>query len=144
METQIEPYLFFNGCSEEAINYYEKKIGAERQVLIRFADSPEELPEGMLSPGWENKVMHAAIRLGDSVIMLSDGCGPEDIKFQGFSLSIIIQEESELRRIFEALAEDGEVEMPLGQTFWSPLYGMLTDKFGLSWMLSLPDQSFGK
>ncbi len=133
----IEPYLFFGGRCEEALEFYESALGAKRVMLMRFEEAPDQPPEDMLAPGWEKKVMHAAIYIGDSMVMMSDGCGPEDGKFIGFRLSIGTDCEEESKQFFDALSEDGSVEMPLGKTFWSPCYGMCTDKFGVGWMVSV-------
>lgn len=136
----IEPYLFFNGRCEEAIEFYETALGAQRVMLMRFGEAPEQPPEGMLAPGWEKKVMHAAINIGECMVMMSDGCGTEDGKFDGFRLSICPENEGQAAKFFTALSEGGSVEMPLGKTFWSPCYGMCTDKFGVGWMVNLPGE----
>jgi PhnB protein len=132
----IQPYLFFNGRTEEAVEFYRNAVGAEVEMVIKFKDSPEPPPPGMLAPGWENKVMHCSFRVGQSTIMASDGCGSEPGGFNGFSLSIAVATEAEADRVFNALAEGGKVTMPLGKTFWSPRFGMLTDKFGIGWMVN--------
>ncbi len=137
MKTIIEPYLFFGGRCEEALEHYERIFGSKRVMLMRFGESPERPPEGMLAPGWENKVMHASFRIGDCMIMVSDGCGTGDDKFAGFRLSICPDNEGEAKRIFDLLAEGGSIEMPLGKTFWSPCYGMCTDRFGVGWMMNV-------
>jgi PhnB protein len=135
--TLIQPYLFFGGRCEEALEFYRGAIGAEVQMLMRYKEAPEQPPEGMLAEGFGDKVMHAAFRVGDSTLMASDGCGPDDCKFGGFSLSITVRTEAEADAKFAALAERGTVTMPLGQTFWAPKFGMLTDRFGLGWMINL-------
>jgi PhnB protein len=132
----IEPYLFFKGRCEEAIQFYQKALGAEVQMMMRFKESPEPPPPGMTPPGWENKIMHASLRIGETVVMASDGCG-ESEAFQGFSLSITVPAEADADRVFAALAEGGQVTMPLGKTFWSPRFGMLQDKFGVGWMVGV-------
>jgi PhnB protein len=132
----IEPYLFFGGKCEEAVAFYKKALGAEVLMMMRYKDSPEPHPEGMLPPGFENKVMHTTLRIGKSNVMASDGCG-ESASFAGFSLSIAVQTEAEADRAFAALSEGGSVMMPLAKTFWSPKFGMLTDKFGVGWMVSV-------
>ncbi len=133
----VEPYLFFGGRCEEAVEFYESALGAKRVMLMRFDEAPEAPPEGMLAPGWEKKVMHAAIYVGETMVMMSDSCGPEAASFNGFRLSIGTADEDEAKRFFDALAAGGSVEMPLGKTFWSPCYGMCTDKFGVGWMVSV-------
>lgn len=139
MSTFIQPYLFFGGRCEEALAFYQSTIGAEREMLMRYSDSPEPMPPGMIPPGYENKVMHASFKVGASVIMASDGCGGEESAgFRAFSLSISVATEAEADRVFNALADGGEVTLPLGKTFWSPRFGMLKDKFGMGWMISVP------
>jgi PhnB protein len=133
----IEPYLFFNGRCEEALEFYENTLGAKRVMLMRFDEAPDSPPEGMLPADWGQKVMHASLRVGECMVMMSDGCGPQDGGFHGFSLSIAPPDEAEARRIFGALANGGTVQMALDKTFWSPCYGMLTDRFGLSWMINV-------
>lgn len=133
---QIQTYLFFGGRCEEAIEFYRKHLGAEVQLLMRNKDSPEPHAPGMLPPGSDNKIMHATLRIGESALMLSDGlCKGEH--FDGFSLSLNPADRGEAERIFAALSEGGQVRMPLTKTFWSPLFGMLTDRFGVGWMISL-------
>ena len=132
----IEPYLFFNGRCEEAVKFYQKALGAELQMMMRYKESPEPLPPGMTPPNWGDKVMHASLKIGSTVVMASDGCG-EGTKFEGFSLSISVNTEAEAKKIFTALGEGGQVKMPLTKTFWSPCFGMLEDKFGLGWMVSI-------
>lgn len=134
--TFIQPYLFFGGRCEEAVEFYRAVLGAEVEMLMRYEDSPEQPPEGMLAAGYENKVMHASFRIGSTTIMASDGCG-EAPGFRGFSLSLTVPDEAECDRVFAALADGGEVMMPLGKTFWSPRFGMLTDRYGLGWMITV-------
>jgi PhnB protein len=133
----IEPYLFFNGCCEEAIEFYKKALGAEVLMTMRYKDSPEPPPPGMVPAGWDNKIMHTTLRIGDASLMASDGCsdGPN---FKGFSLSLTAANEADAGRKFAALSEGGEVQMALGKTFWSPCFGMVTDRFGVGWMVSVP------
>jgi PhnB protein len=146
-DTLLQPYLFFGGRCEEAIEFYRRALGAEVLMLIRFEDSPEPTPEGMLQRGMEKNVMHGSLRVGDATFMVSDGCGSEPANFDGFSLSLTLPSEAQLDRAFDALAESGEVRMPLGKTFWSPRFGMVKDKFGVGWMLTLPideEQDFSR
>lgn len=131
----IEPYLFFEGRCEEALEFYRRALGAEVTMLLRYKESPDPPPPGMLPPGNEDKVMHASMRIGDTVVMASDGMCSGQAKFEGFSLSISLAAEAEATRLFAALAEGGEVRMPLAKTFFSPCFGMVTDRFGLGWML---------
>jgi len=128
----IQPYLFFDGRCEEAINFYRGALGAEVTMLVRFKDSPEPAQN---PPGNENKVMHASIRIGDSTVLASDGDCQGKPSFQGFSLSLTAANEAEAKRLFGALAEGGQVQMPLAKTFFSPSFGMVADKFGVAWMV---------
>ena len=134
---RVEPYLFFNGRCEEAVEFYQKTLAAEVAMLMRFKDSPEPHAPGMLPPGSENKVMHASFRVGDTTVMASDGFCKGQTDFQGFSLSLTVTHEADADRIFAGLADGGQVQMPLNKTFWSPRFGMVTDRFGLGWMISV-------
>ena len=132
---RVEPYLFFEGRCEEAIEFYRKALGAEVTALIRYKESPEPPPPGKVPPGSENKVLHSNLRIGETMVMASDGfCGGKP-SFQGFSLSVTAPSEAEARRMFNALADGGQVQMPLGKTFFSPCFGMVADRFGVSWMI---------
>ncbi|TAK44768.1 MAG: VOC family protein [Betaproteobacteria bacterium] len=132
---QIQSYLFFDGRCEEALEYYRKALGAELMMLIRNRESPEPPAPGMLPPGSENKVMHASLRIGDSVVMASDGHCRGQPSFQGFSLSLTVPDEARADQLFAALADGGQVQMPLAKTFFSPRFGMVADRFGVSWMV---------
>lgn len=136
MSTKIEPYLTFGGRCEEAMAFYTKALGATVEMAMRFSESPEPMPEGMVPPGFENKIMHASIMIGESRVMLSDGCG-DATEYTGFSLSVSVATEAEADAAFNALADGGTVTMPMEKTFWSPKFGMLTDRFGVSWMVSV-------
>jgi PhnB protein len=133
----IQPYLFFSGRCEEAIEFYRKAIGAEVDMVLHFNESPAPMPPGVLQEGFEAKVMHASFRVGDATILCSDGCD-DKTAFSGFSLALYVSTEADADRAFGALAEEGEVQMPLAKTFWSPRYGMVKDKFGISWMVMVP------
>jgi PhnB protein len=132
----IQPYLFFNGRCDEAVEFYRKALGAEVEMLMRYKESPEPPKPGMIPPGWENKVMHTSLRIGETVVMASDGCG-EKGNFEGFSLSLSVPNEAEADRAFAELSAGGQVRMPLTKTFWSPRFGMLQDRFGIGWMISV-------
>ena len=132
----IEPYLFFNGRCEEAIEFYKNALGAEVLMLMRYKESPEPPPPGMVPAGWDNKIMHSHLRVGNANIMASDG-GSEGLNFQGFSLSLAVTNEAEAKRVFEALSDGGQVRMPLTKTFWSPCFGMAADRFGVGWMVTV-------
>ena len=133
----IQPYLFFGGRCEEALEFYKTNLGAQVDILLYYKDSPEKIPADRLTPGFEEKVMHSAFRIGKAQLMASDGCG-DTPSFAGFSLSLELSTQLEAERIFAALSNGGEVTMPLTQTFWSPCFGMLTDRFGLGWMITIP------
>ena len=137
-KTLVQPYLFFGGRCEEALTFYRTAIGAEVDMVMHFNESPEPAPPGRLAEGFENKVMHASFRVGESTVMASDGCSPQDGNFDGFSLSLSVPTEADADRVFAALSEGGSVTMPLGKTFWSPRFGMLKDRFGLGWMIIVP------
>jgi PhnB protein len=132
---RVEPYLFFDGRCEEAIEFYRKALGAEVTMLMRYKESPEPPPPGMIPPGSENKVMHSNLRIGETMVMASDGNCQGKPSFQGFSLSVTAPNEAEAKRMFAALADGGQVQMPLGKTFFSPCFGMVADRFGVSWMI---------
>jgi PhnB protein len=132
--TLVQPYLFFGGRCEEALEFYRSAIGAEVQRLMRFKESPE--PHG-LPDCFDDKIMHASVRIGKTTLMASDGQCEGDQNFDGFSLSITVPDVTEAERVFAALAEGGLVVTPLEKTFWSPKFGMLQDRFGVSWMVSV-------
>ena len=131
----VQPYLFFNGCCEEAVEFYRKALGAKVEMMMRFKDSPEPPPPGQVPPGFDNKIMHTSLRVGSTVIMASDGCSADKPGFQGFSLALTVGSEAEADRAFAALAEGGQVTMPLEKTFWSQRFGMLEDRYGVGWMV---------
>ncbi len=133
--TLIQPYLFFGGRCEEALEFYRTALGAQVEMLMHYKDSPEPTPPGMLPPGFENKVMHATFHIGGSTLMASDGC-KEGQGFDGFSLSLVVPSAAEADKAFAALSAGGQVKMPLAKTFWSPRFGMVTDRFGIGWMVS--------
>jgi len=137
MPAQVQPYLFFNGNCEEALSFYKQTVGAQVDFMMRYKESPDPMP-GM-KPGFDDKVMHVTFRIGDSTLMGADDC-MSDRKFDGFSLSLALPTEADARRAFDALAAGGQVIMPLMKTFWSPCFGMLTDKFGLGWMVTVAGQ----
>ena len=132
---QVQPYLFFDGRCEEAVEFYRSALGAEVVMLMRFKDSPEPPSPGMVPPGAENKVMHAALRIGDAMVLASDGRCLGQPSFQGFALSLTAANEAEANRLFASLAEGGQMQMPLAKTFFSPRFGMVADRFGVSWMV---------
>lgn len=132
---QVNPYLFFDGRCDEAMEFYRQALGAEVTTLMRFKDSPEPPRPGMVPPGAENKVMHASFRIGDTTVMASDGRCMGQPSFEGFALTLTLPDEAEADRLFAALGEGGQVQMPLTTTFFSPRFGMVADRFGVSWMI---------
>lgn len=133
------PYLFFDGRCEEAIGFYKQALGAEVEAMMRFKESPEPPPPGAVAPGSEDKIMHACLRINGANVMASDGCcAGEPLKFEGFSLSVNAKDEAEADRMFSALADGGEVRMPMDKTFFARRFGMVADKFGVGWMIIVP------
>jgi PhnB protein len=131
---EVQPYLFFNGRCEEAVNFYREALGAEVVTLMRFKDQPDE--SCMIPPGSENKVMHASLRIGETTLMASDGQSTGQPEFKGFSLSITAPDDAGAERLFAALADGGQVQMPLTKTSWTSRFGMVADRFGVSWMVT--------
>jgi PhnB protein len=132
---QVQPYLFFDGRCEEAVEFYRSALGAEVTMLMRFKDSPEPLEPGMVPPGAGDKVMHVSFRIGETTVLASDGRCEGRPSFQGFSLSLTVPNEAEAERLFASLAEGGQVQMPLTRTFFSSRFGMVADRYGVSWMI---------
>jgi PhnB protein len=132
MQTQI--YLFFDGRTEEALDFYKKTLGVEVEMLMHFKDAPEPAKEGC-APASLDKVMHSSFKLGDQRVMASDGRAEGKPNFQGFALSLAVKDEAEAEKVFNALAQGGQVQQPLIQTFFSPKFGMVQDKFGVGWMV---------
>ena len=137
----VSPYINFDGRCEEAIEFYKKALGAEVMMLMRFKDNPEPPPPGTHPPGVENKVMHSTLRIGNSIVLASDGRCSGKLNFDGFALSLSATAPADADRWFNALSEGGRVEMPIGKTFFSPRFGMVVDKFGVFWMVIVqPDR----
>jgi PhnB protein len=129
---QVQPYLFFDGRCDEAVEFYTAKLGAKVEMLMRFKENPEPAAN---PPGAGEKVMHCAFRVGDTQVMASDGNCAGKPSFQGFSLALTARDEADAKRLFAALGEGGQVQMPLAKTFFSPAFGMVADRFGVSWMV---------
>ena len=129
---QVQPYLFFDGRCEEAVEFYRRALGAEVTMLMRFKESPD--PAGVPAGG-EDKVMHMSFRIGESTVLASDGQCLGGPTFQGFSLSLTVPNDAEAERLFASLADGGQVQMPLMKTFFSPRFGMVADRFGVAWMI---------
>jgi len=137
----VQSYLFFEGRCEEALDFYRGTLGAEVTMMMRYKDSPEPPPPDTLPPASEDKIMHASFRVGDTTLMASDGMCSGQPGFQGFSLALTVPNEAEADRVFTALADGGQVRMPLAKTFFSPRFGMVVDCFGMSWMIVVAEQS---
>jgi PhnB protein len=132
---QVQPYLSFEGRCEEAINFYKAALGAEVIMMMRFKEAPDQ---SMMTPGTDEKIMHASLRIGDSTVMASDGQCMGKAIFQGISLSLTTGTDAEAKRLFNALADGGNVHMPLAKTFFATSFGVVADKFGVSWMVYVP------
>lgn len=132
---QLQPYVHFNGRCEEAIEFYKKAVGAQVNMLMRFKEMPASCGPSAITPGTENKVMHANLRIGDSVVLVSDGQCTGTTKFDGFSLTLTVSSDAEAEKMFNGLAEGGKVCMPLQKTFFASKFGMVNDRFGVPWMV---------
>jgi PhnB protein len=129
---QVQPYLFFDGRCDEAVEFYQSALGAEVTMLMRFKDSPDP---GMCPAGAQDKVMHASLRIGDSTVLASDGRCEGRPSFEGFALSLTVPDDVAAERLFAALGDGGQVQMPLAKTFFASRFGMVADRFGVSWMV---------
>ena len=138
---QVQPYLFFDGKCEEALDFYRRALDAKVVTLMRFKDNPEPPQPGMIPPGSENKVMHTSFRIGDTTLMASDGRNTGHPNFQGISLSLTASNDAEAERLFAALQDGGKVQMPMTKTFFSSRFGMVADRFGVSWMIIVTPQT---
>src|SRR5262249_44592657 len=132
---QVQPYLFFDGRAEEAVEFYRKALGANVNMMMRFKESPEKPPPGTMPAGSENKIMHASFNIGETLVMASDGHCAGKPNFQGFSLSISAPDVATADRMFKALSDGGQVTQPQTKTFFSERFGMVTDRFGVGWMV---------
>lgn len=137
---QVQPYLFFDGRCEEALEFYCSVLDAKVEMLMRYNESPETPPPGVVPAGFEDKVMHASLRIGDSTVMAADDCTLQVSSFQGFRLTLSVADEAEAEKRFAALADGGQVNMPLAKTFFAPRFGMLVDRFGVAWMVIVSPQ----
>ncbi len=135
---QVTPYLTFNGRCREALDFYRQALGAEVMFQMAFKDTPPPPDPAMRPPGSDDMIAHVSFKIGETVIMATDGCPTETSKFDGFNLSLQPDGPAEAERLFAALSEGGEVRMPMGKTFFSPAFGMLADKFGVRWMVYVP------
>jgi len=133
--TKIEPYIFYEGRAEEAIEFYKQALGAQVEMIMRYSESPDPPPPDMVKPGSENKIMHSSITVDGQRIMISDGGCSGESKIGGFSVSLSVGSEADAKRYFEGLSEGGQVQLPITATFFSPCFGMVQDKFGVGWMV---------
>jgi PhnB protein len=139
---QVQAYLNFDGRCEEAIEFYRRALGAEVEMIMHYKDSPEKPQPGMYPPGSENKILHSSFRVGDTTIMASDCECEGRPTFQGISLAITPPTVAIAEKLFAALGDGGKVQMPMTKTFFSPSFGMVADRFGVSWMVYVaPAQS---
>lgn len=136
----IQAYLHFDGRCEQALAFYRKVLGAELDMMMRYKESPEPPPPGMVPPDWGDKIMHSSMRIGDSVVMAADDCTGGPGGTHGCQLVLNVADEAQARRCFDALADGGKVRMPLSRTFFSPGFGMLNDRFGVQWMIIVPEE----
>jgi PhnB protein len=137
---EIQPYVFFDGRCEEALNFYTDKLGAEVLFKMQYKDAPPDAGH-KLDPKFDNQVMHASVKVGSTILMASDNCMSESVTHEGFSLSLTANDLAHGEKLFNALAEGGTVNMPWQATFWTEGFGMLTDKFGIGWMVTIPHTS---
>ena len=128
----VQPYLFFDGRAEEAIDFYQKAVGAKVDMLMRFGEAPDQ---SQIKPESKNKVMHCQFRIGDTMVLISDGRNQGSPKFDGFALTIQCKDAAETEKYFKGLSDGGQVEMPLDKTFFAKSFGMLADRFGVGWMV---------
>lgn len=136
---QVQPYLCFNGRCDEALELYKKIFNTKVDFLMRFSEAPEGACGGAPLPAnWNDKVMHSSMQIGESTIMFTDGMSADPPKFDGITLTVLAADAAEADRLFAALGEGGQMQMPLGETFFSPRFGMVADKFSVSWMVIVP------
>ena len=136
MKESVQPYLMFGGRCQEALDFYKSALGAQVDFTMRYNEMPEPPPPGRIPVGWENKICHCSFRIGTSTLMASDGC-EANAKFEGFSLGLNAADDAEAEKLFNALSPGAKITMPLQKTFWTSKFGMLTDKFGIGWMVSV-------
>ena len=134
---RVEPYLMMSGRCEEALAFYQQAIDAKTTMVMRFDESPDKNHPMPMPPNWDKKIMHSSMTVGSTTVMMSDGMSTEKKDFSGVTLSITVDDEAQAKKMFDALSVGGKVFMPLGKTFWSPCFGMTSDKFGVSWMVGL-------
>jgi PhnB protein len=134
---RVEPYLMFSGRCEEALEFYKTAVNAQSVMVMRFDESPDKNHPMPLPPGWGQKIMHCGFMVGQTLVMASDGMTTDRVDYSGVSLSITADDEAQAKRLFDALSQGGNIFMPLSKTFWSPCFGMCSDKFGVNWMIGI-------
>lgn len=132
---KVQSYLFFNGRCEEALEFYRTQVGAEVTMKMRFSESPEPPSPEMCGPGSEDKIMHSEFKIGETLLMASDGNASGSPEFKGISLALSAPNQTEAKRLFTALSEGGQIQMPMTKTFFASAFGVLADRFGVSWMV---------
>ena len=132
---QVEPYLVFDGRCDEAIEFYKKAVDAKVIMLMRYKECPDPSAAGKIATEMMDKVMHSSLRIGDSTVYATDGGRQGKSGFSGISLSLSVANDAEAERAFAALGEGGKVTMPMAKTFFSSRFGMVTDRFGVGWMV---------
>ena len=133
--TAVQPYLFFDGKCEEALEFYKSAIGAKVDMLMRFKENPDKPDPSHMPPNSGDKVMHAAFKVGDTQILASDGHCTGKPAFQGFGLALNAKSDAEAEKLFTAVGKGGQVQQPLTKTFFASKFGMVTDRFGVTWMV---------
>lgn len=136
---QVQTYLFFEGRCEEALEFYRDALGAEIGMVMRFRENPDDPDHTMFPPGAGDMIMHASLKIGETTVLASDGRCRGSPTFGGMSLTIVVPNESEAERLYQALAATGQIRMPLRRTFFSPAFGMVADRFGVGWMIYVAD-----
>jgi len=139
--TTLQPYLFFEGRAEEAIAFYRQSLGAEVEMILRYGESPEPPSPDKVPPAMLSKIQHASLRIGGSTVSLSDGRCSGTPDFRGFAVTLVMQEGADVERTFTALSDGGHVVQPLIETFFTPRFGMVVDRFGVMWMLYVPQST---
>ena len=134
---RVEPYLMLSGRAEDALAFYNQAIGAKTVMVMRFDESPDQNHPMPLPPDWDKKIIHCSMTVGDTLVMMSDGMSAVPKDLSGITLSLTADDEAHANKLFDALSAGGKVFMPLSKTFWSPCFGMTSDKFGVSWMVTV-------
>ena len=129
---KVQPYVFFDGKCDEALQFYQRALGAKVNALMRFSEAPDQ---SQIKPESKNKVMHSAFQIGETEILASDGYCLGAPAFQGFALTINAANSAEALKLFTGIAEGGKIQMPLEKTFFAASFGIAVDKFGVSWMV---------